>query len=241
MNNHGSSLLVENISVGYSKNNILLSNVSLEIPIGVRCAIIGLNGSGKTTLLNSILELIPYYFGKVLFFGRFLDDVRSKIAYVPQIKSVDWNFPITVEKVVEMGCYHNKNYFFLERDLNYKEKVNYALNIMNLNELSNNQINKLSGGQKQRVFIARALAQDADLYVLDEPFTGLDMLSEEIISKLFIEIIKKNKTVIAVHHDLHTLYDYFDWVVIIKRGIVYCGVLKKELVDNFIKAAFYAI
>lgn len=234
-------LLVDKLSVGYAKNKILLSEVSFHIPQGVRCAIIGLNGSGKTTLLNSILHLIPYFSGKILFFGKHIDEVRSCIAYVPQIKSVDWNFPITVRKVVEMGCYHNKNYFFLQRDLDYKEKVNYALDIMNLSGLSNNQINQLSGGQKQRVFIARALAQNADLYILDEPFSGLDMLSEEIISKLFVKITKSDKTVIAVHHDLHTLYDYFDWVIIINKEILYYGPLHKDLVDDFIKMAFYKI
>jgi manganese/zinc/iron transport system ATP- binding protein len=235
------AIRVAHISVGYSEKKTILSDISFEIPSGARCAIIGLNGSGKTTLLNSILGLIPHFGGNILFFNTTLDNARNRIAYVPQIKSVDWNFPITVKKVVEMGCFKNKNYFFLEKASDYKNKVENALRIMNLTHIQNNQINQLSGGQKQRTFIARALAQAADLYILDEPLTGLDILSEEIITKLFFALSNEHKTILAVHHDIHTLYDYFNWVIIIHKGIMYNGPLEKNLVDGYIKKAFYEI
>lgn len=229
---------INNFSIGYSNKNIF-ENISLSIPLGVRCAIIGLNGSGKTTLLKGILELEKKINGNILFFGKKLSESTNKIAYVPQIKTIDWDFPITVENVVKMGCYSINSIFSSTLASDWELQVHDALNKMNLLEKKNNLINNLSGGEKQRVFIARSIAQNPLLYILDEPLTGLDMLSEEIISKLFIDISNQNKTIIAVHHDLHTLYDYFNWVVIVNKGIVYAGVLDKLIVYSFIKEAFF--
>ncbi len=229
---------IKNFSIGYDGNTIL-KNIFLEIPQGVRCAIVGLNGSGKTTLLKGILELEKKIEGEIKFFNKSLHEVNEKIAYVPQVKTIDWEFPITVENVVKMGCTKINSFFSYQLDENYKNKIKNALEKMNLLNKKESRINNLSGGEKQRVFISRAIAQDPDLYILDEPLTGLDMLSEEIIVNLFKEITQKNKTIVAVHHDLYTLYDYFNWIIIINKGIIYNDVLDKNKVEPYIKEAFF--
>lgn len=238
MNYNVHALEVQNLDIGYSKNNILMKNINFVIPCGVRCAIVGLNGSGKTTLLNSILGLIPHYNGKIKFFNTSFSKVRNLIAYVPQIKTVDWTFPITVMSVIEMGCYQIEGLKCYLSDKCH-EKVHQALVQMNLEEHKDKQINNLSGGQKQRVFIGRALAQQPNLYILDEPLTGLDMVSEKIITDLFSKLSNNGKTIIAVHHDIYTLYEYFNWIIIVCNGILYSGPLNKNIVEPFIEEAFF--
>jgi manganese/zinc/iron transport system ATP- binding protein len=236
---HEVALQVKNFSVGYSQKNYLLKDISFVIPQGVRCAIVGLNGSGKTTLLKGVLGLEGVCKGSVAFFTKKLSEINDQIAYVPQIKSIDWSFPITVFEVVGMGCYYMRSFFSISRSSNYKKIVSHALSQMNLLHKQDDQINSLSGGEKQRVFIARALAQNPSLYIFDEPLTGLDMRSEKIITEIFLELAEKqNKTVIAVHHDLQTLYDYFNWVIIVDRGVLYSGSLDKKVVDPLLCQAF---
>ena len=232
-------LSIRDFTIGY-KNHFIFNNLSLHVPRGVRCAIVGLNGSGKTTLLKGILELKKKQSGDVLFFGNNLNKVADRIAYVPQIKTIDWTFPITVEEVVKMGCYSMKNFFSCVLSKDSDLQIYKALEKMNLLKKKDNHINSLSGGEKQRVFIARSIAQQPDLYILDEPLTGLDILSEQIITQLFKDISIENKTIIAVHHDLYTLYDYFNWIVIVGKNSVYSGVLKKEIVEPYIKEAFFS-
>lgn len=233
------ALKIENVSIGYGKHSIIMSGVNVLVPSGVRCAIIGLNGSGKTTLLNSILGLIPSYGGSIYFFDKNFSDLRDLVAYVPQIKTIDWSFPITVKDVVGMGCYVMNGLFSCDLVARAKERIWEAMAQMNLVEQADRQINNLSGGQKQRVFMARAIAQQPDMYILDEPLTGLDMISEKIIIDLFYALTEKGKTIIAVHHDLYTLYEYFNWVVIMYNGILYCGPLERNKVDPLIKEAFF--
>ena len=139
-----------------------------------------------------------------------------------------------------MGCYSMKNFFSCVLSKDSDLQIYKALEKMNLLKKKDNHINSLSGGEKQRVFIARSIAQQPDLYILDEPLTGLDILSEQIISQLFKDISIENKTIIAVHHDLYTLYDYFNWIVIVDKNSVYSGVLKKEIVEPYIKEAFFS-
>jgi ABC-type Mn2+/Zn2+ transport system ATPase subunit len=231
-------LQIKNFSIGYNKK-LIFENLQLSIPQGVRCAIIGLNGSGKTTLLKGILGLEERETGEILFFGKQLSQVSDQVAYVPQIKTVDWQFPITVKNVVKMGTYKMNSLFSSYASPNWQETIHAALEKMNLIQKQDSHINNLSGGEKQRVFIARSIAQAPDLYILDEPLTGLDILSEQIITQLFKDISKENKTIIAVHHDLYTLYDYFDWVIIVNKGITYSGILDKNIVDPYIKEAFF--
>jgi manganese/zinc/iron transport system ATP- binding protein len=232
------AISIKNFTIGYN-NKPILSNVNLEIPAGVRCAIIGLNGSGKTTLLKGILELEKKTNGEILFFNKSLSSVYNKIAYVPQIKTIDWNFPILVENVVKMGCYNMNNFFSYTLSNDYIERINMAMIKMNLIKKKDSHINNLSGGEKQRVFIARAIAQNPELFILDEPLTGLDIKSELIITELFKELSVEKKTVISVHHDLYTLYNYFNWVIIVNKGIIYNGILDKNIVEPYIKEAFF--
>jgi manganese/zinc/iron transport system ATP- binding protein len=234
------AILVENLSMKYTSEKYILKNVSFSLPQKRRCAIIGLNGSGKTTLLKGILGLESSTTTKTLFFGKKFSEKASSIAYVPQIKAIDWSFPITVYDVVKMGCYSMTSFFGMQLHPSWEEKVQLAISKMNLELKQNNQINNLSGGEKQRVFIARALAQEPDMYILDEPLTGLDMVSEKIISDIFLEMVENNKTIVAVHHDLHTLYSYFDSVLIVhNQGVTYCDSLSnRKEIDELIKVAF---
>jgi ABC-type Mn2+/Zn2+ transport system ATPase subunit len=236
--NEQNVLQIKNFSIGYNKI-LIFEHININIPQGVRCAIIGLNGSGKTTLLKGILELEEKQSGEILFFGKQLNNISDLIAYVPQIKSVDWSFPITVENVVRMGTYSMNRFCSYESTNTTDNKIHYALEKMNLIKKKNSHINNLSGGEKQRVFIARSIAQTPSLYILDEPLTGLDILSEQIITQLFKDISKENKTIIAVHHDLYTLYDYFNWVIIVNKGITYSGKLDRNIVEPYIKEAFF--
>ena len=167
---------VKGLSVSYDKD-LALEDINLEIPSGVRCAIIGPNGSGKSTLLKSILGLKSIDKGEIKVFGDNIENVSSRIAYVPQKSTVNWNFPITVLDVVMMGRYSKKK-LFSRNSSSDKEIALSALKEMKMEDFANRHISELSGGQKQRVFIARALAQDADLYLLDEPLTGVDIKTE---------------------------------------------------------------
>lgn len=245
MNADHDAIEVKNLTISYNNGNPILKNISFSIPIGKRCAIIGLNGSGKTTLLKGLLGLETISSGEVFFYSKPLSECASHIAYVPQIKTIDWSFPIMVKEVVKMGCYRMKNFFSMSLDILWEQKTASALNKMNLTKIENNQINNLSGGEKQRVFIARAIAQEPELYILDEPFSGLDMVSENIITNMFFELSKNyNKTIVSVHHDLHTLYNYFDWLVVVHNGqIIYSNSLSNEntdrkKIDQIIQTAF---
>lgn len=232
------ALEISDLSLSYDSKNIIFSNESCTVPQGVSCAIVGPNGAGKTSFLRSILSLEPLSLGNIKFFDQQFWDVNDRIAYIPQIKTVDWSFPITVENVIKMGCYRMRSFFECSLDKDAVRAVETALAEMNLGAKRDSKISDLSGGQKQRVFLARALAQNPDLYLFDEPFTGLDVNSERIISSIFKQLTGLHKTVIAVHHDLATLYDYYNYVIIINKGILYKGPLKKEVVTPFLEKAF---
>ena len=171
---------------------IALDNVSCFIPNGSLCAIVGPNGAGKTTFLQSILHINKPESGTISFWSKPFEEIRNKIAYVPQRKMVDWTFPITVKDVVNMGAYKVNKLLWLSSSQNSEKITNNAISKMDLSTLQDNHINNLSGGQQQRVFIARALAQQAELYVLDEPLTGLDNRSEKVIVDIFSELKKLN-------------------------------------------------
>src|SRR5690554_8052606 len=172
-------------------------------------AIIGPNGAGKSTLIKGMLDLVKPISGSTIFFGQRYHEARSKIAYVPQRGSVDWDFPTTVFDVVLMGRYGHIGW--LKRPTNKdKELATEALEKVGMLDFIDRQIAELSGGQQQRVFLARSLVQDADIYLLDEPFQGVDIKTERAIIKILKELKSQGKTVIVVHHDLDTVKDYFD-------------------------------
>lgn len=226
-------LHVEDMTMAYRETAVLW-DIDLDVPEGVRCAIVGPNGAGKSTLLKGILGLEKPVAGFVRLWGQPIDKVRSRIAYVPQRGAVNWDFPTTVFDVVLMGRYVHIGLMRRPGRAD-REKAKEALAEMKLSELADRQISELSGGQKQRVFIARALAQESDLYIMDEPLAGVDETTERIVMDKFVALQKEKKTVIAVHHDLSTLDDYFDYLVVLNRTVKACDYL--SAIDKAAKIA----
>lgn len=217
-------LHVEDVTMAYRESAVLW-DIDLDVPTGVRCAIVGPNGAGKSTLLKGVLGLEKPVAGYVRLWGKTIDEVRERIAYVPQRGAVNWDFPTTVFDVVLMGRYVHIG--ILRRPgREDRERARAALAEMQMEKLAERQISELSGGQKQRVFIARALAQESDLYIMDEPLAGVDETTERIVMDKFVALQKARKTVIAVHHDLSTLDMYFDYLVVLNRTIKASGYLK---------------
>ena len=217
-------LHVEDVTMAYRESAVLW-DIDLDVPTGVRCAIVGPNGAGKSTLLKGVLGLEKPVAGYVRLWGKTIDEVRERIAYVPQRGAVNWDFPTTVFDVVLMGRYVHIG-LMRRPGREDRERARAALAEMQLEKLAERQISELSGGQKQRVFIARALAQESDLYIMDEPLAGVDETTERIVMDKFVELQKARKTVIAVHHDLSTLDMYFDYLVVLNRTIKASGYLK---------------
>ena len=216
---------VEDLTMAYRETPVLW-DIDLDIPEHVRCAIVGPNGAGKSTLLRGILGLLKPVSGAVQLWGKPLSAVHKQIAYVPQRGSVHWDFPTTVFDVVLMGRYAHLG---LVRRPGKEDRAlaMEALDKMKMADFADRQISELSGGQKQRVFIARALAQDAQLYIMDEPLAGVDETTERIIMDKFMDLQREKRTVIAVHHDLSTLDAYFDYLVVLNRTVKASGYLAK--------------
>ena len=214
---------VEDLTMAYRETPVLW-DIDLDIPARVRCAIVGPNGAGKSTLLRGILGLLKPVSGAVRLWGKPLSAVHKQIAYVPQRGSVHWDFPTTVFDVVLMGRYAHLGLVRRPGKEDHARAMD-ALEKMKMADFADRQISELSGGQKQRVFIARALAQDAQLYIMDEPLAGVDETTERIIMDKFIDLQKEKRTVIAVHHDLSTLDSYFDYLVVLNRTVKACDYL----------------
>ena len=230
------SVEVHNLTVTYDKLPVLWE-IDFHFPTQQIIGIVGQNGSGKTTLIKAIMGLMEGASGNVKIFGKPLKDVRERIAYVPQRSSVDWDFPISVSEVVEMGRFRRAN-LFRRLTLIDKELIKNALEKVNMTAFADRQIAQLSGGQQQRVFIARALAQNADLIVLDEPFIGVDAATEEAILKLLQQLRDEGKTIVMVHHDLNTVSTYFDYLVMLNTRQIAAGPINEVLTEENIKAAF---
>ncbi|MEO1994718.1 MAG: ABC transporter ATP-binding protein, partial [Planctomycetaceae bacterium] len=185
-------------------------------------AILGPNGAGKSTLIKAVLDLIPRTAGQVQFFGQPYHKTRSRVAYVPQRSSVDWDFPVSALDVVCMGLYRSIGWFRPVRRQHRRQAL-AALDRVGMADYQSRQIRQLSGGQQQRVFLARALAQEADLYLMDEPFAGVDAATETAIVSTLREIRAEGKTAIVVHHDLQTVAEYFDHVALLNMRLVATG------------------
>lgn len=220
---------VHNLTASYNRKPVLW-DIDFSLPPGQLIGIVGPNGSGKTTLLRNLMGLMKPDSGYVKIFGKTLDEMRERVSYVPQRETVDWDFPANVMDVVLMGRYRKSNLFRrlgkTDRDI-----ATQALEKVNMLPYAKRQISQLSGGQQQRVFIARSLAQQADLYLMDEPFVGVDASTEESILALLSEMKKDGKTVVIVHHDLQTAYEYFDWIVLLNTRLVASGP-KEEVFDT---------
>ncbi|MDY5306048.1 metal ABC transporter ATP-binding protein [Fusobacterium gastrosuis] len=212
---------IKNISVAYDETTVL-ENVNLNIKRGDFLALMGPNGAGKSTLLKTILNFIKPIGGEIKIKGKLYKEVRKKIAYVPQRGSVDWDFPITLFDVVEMGCYGRVG-FLKKINKTEKKNVERVIEKVGLTEFKERQISKLSGGQQQRAFLARAILQNAEIYLMDEPFQGVDSKTEKAIVEILKELKKSGKTLIVVHHDLQTVTSYFDTVAFINKTIVAAG------------------
>ncbi len=208
-----SPMAIQGITVSYGEKPAIFS-VDFTVPAEKMVAIIGPNGAGKSTLIKAALGIIPRLSGKVTIFGVPLDKARSKIAYVPQRASVDWDFPARVIDVVMMGLYREMGLFSFA-GARHRKKVMECLDRVSMAGFAYRQIGQLSGGQQQRVFLARALAQNADLYLLDEPFAGVDAATERAIVNVLKDLKEEARTVVCVHHDLSTVREYFDHVLFI--------------------------
>lgn len=230
------ALSVSGLSVAYG-DKPALSAVDAVFEQGRMSAVVGPNGAGKSTLLKASMGIVPTISGDVRFFGKSLDEARNRIAYVPQRASVDWDFPVTVIEVVMMGLYRNLSPFRLIGRSQRKIAMD-CLEQVDMAELATRQIGQLSGGQQQRVFIARALAQNADLLVLDEPLAGVDAATEKTIITLLKKLVGRGGTAIAVHHDLATVSDYFDDVLILNVRRIANGPVGKVFTDANLTEAY---
>lgn len=227
---------IKDLSVAYDKKRVL-SNIFLTFEAGRRYGILGPNGSGKSTLLKSILGLIDDYTGRITIGNQPVEAVRPRLVYVPQRSEIDFSFPATVQDVVMMGRYPRKRVFerMNEQDHQY---VNEALAELDITALRNRPIGELSGGQQQRAFLARALAQRADVLLLDEPFVGVDIPTEEKIISVLRRLSEAGKTLLVVHHDLQAVPDYFDHVVLLNQRLVAAGPTTETFTKQNLSTAF---
>lgn len=212
---------IHDVTVAYHRKPVLW-NVDLVMPEPQLAAVIGPNGAGKSTLIKAVLGLVPMASGQVRVLGEEVSRVRQRIGYVPQRESVDWDFPVTVLDVVLMGTYGRLGWF---RGPSASDRAwaRQCLERVGLASFEQQQIGQLSGGQQQRVFLARAIAQKADIYFMDEPMAGVDAATERIIFELLKELRDEGRTIIAVHHDLRSVPRYFDYVVLLNVRKVASG------------------
>ena len=212
---------VHDLTVAYRESPVLW-DIDLTVPPGVLMAVVGPNGAGKTTLIKAILGLLRPVSGEVLVNGEPYSPKTQAVAYVPQRGTVDWDFPTTALDVVTMGTYGKLGWF---RRPGWTERAAAAdaLARVGMADFARRQISQLSGGQQQRVFLARALVQDAPVYLMDEPFQGVDAVTEKAIVEILRELRTRGRTVLVVHHDLQTVPQYFDWVTLLNVRIIASG------------------
>jgi len=231
-----SKIKVNDLSVSYYGNEVV-RNISFSFDLGKIIGIIGPNGAGKSTMMKAILGLISKSGGTVEIRGKPVDQIRKEIAYVPQRSNIDWDFPILVRDTVLLGTYPKLG--ILRRPGRKERAWAYqCLEKVGMEEYSERQIAELSGGQQQRVFLARALAQDADYFFLDEPFVGIDVASEEVIIKILKQLRSQGKTMFVVHHDLSKVESYFDDVILINKKLYGAGSVKKVFIPENMEKCF---
>lgn len=230
------SVQVENLTVHYGHQTALW-DLSFSIPQGKLVGIVGPNGAGKSTLLKALLQLLPVSSGKVQFMGLPLSQAKQLVAYVPQKESVDWDFPITVKELVLMGRYSQLKFFERPKASDYK-LVDHYLEKVGLTSFANRQISELSGGQQQRAFLARAMIQNAMIYLLDEPFVGIDQTTEQVLLQILKEMKNSGKTVFVVHHDLGTIKEDFDSAILLNMHLVAVGAVDDVFTKEHLKSAY---
>ncbi len=230
------ALRVTDLTLAYGDKPVLW-DIDLEVPKGVLMAIVGPNGAGKTTLIKAILGLLKPAAGQVLVFNQPYKTQRKRVGYVPQRGSVDWDFPTSVLDVVTMGRYGSLGWFNRPKSRDFQTALD-ALGRVGMQPFADRQISQLSGGQQQRVFLARALVQDADLYLMDEPFQGVDATTERAIIALLQELRAAGKTVIAVHHDLQTVPEYFDWTMLLNVRRIASGPVAEVFTEENLRQTY---
>ncbi len=237
--NEEPGILVEHVTVVYRNGVTALENASFSIPRGSIAALVGINGSGKSTLFKAIMGFVPLASGRIEILGRPVSDSLSgaHIAYVPQAEEVDWNFPVLVEDVVMMGRYGHMNFLRIPRQKD-RDKVTEALKRVGMEAYRKRQIGELSGGQKKRVFLARALAQQSDVILLDEPFTGVDVTTETDIITLLSELRDEGKVLLISTHNLGSVPDFCDKTVLINRTILAFGDTSEIFTPENLEKAF---
>ena len=229
-------LWVNDLTVAYHRKPVLW-DVDLTLPEGRLIAVVGPNGAGKSTLIKSILGLVPRASGAVTIYGRPYEQQRSLVGYVPQRESVDWDFPVNALDVVAMGKYRQIGWL-KPVTRQHREQARQELAKVGMDAFAERQISQLSGGQQQRVFLARALAQDARLYFMDEPFAGVDVATERAIIALLKDLKAAGKTCVVVHHDLQTVPTYFDHVVLLNMRVVADGPTEEVFTEENLKQTY---
>jgi ABC-type Mn2+/Zn2+ transport system ATPase subunit len=227
---HSHELHVEDLTVSYHRIPAL-HHLHFTVACGQSVALLGPNGAGKSTLLKTLAGLIPKETGRIYFHGQLVQGPTHDLAYLPQREQIDWDFPTTVRGIVEMGRYLRLGWWRRYRKID-QEAVEKAIDAMHLRPLAHRQINALSGGQQQRAFLARALAQEAHVVLLDEPFTGLDKPTQENLKSLVRSLREAGKLIIASHHDLHTVHEIFDRVILLNGELIAAGPTAETLTDE---------
>ncbi|MGI9189622.1 MAG: metal ABC transporter ATP-binding protein [Longimicrobiaceae bacterium] len=234
--NESLAIQVNDLTVAYREKPVLW-DLDLEVPAGVLMAIVGPNGAGKSTLIKAILGLVRAAAGQVLIFGRGYREQRRLVAYVPQRGSVDWDFPTSALDVVMMGRYGALGWI-RRPGKREREMAMEALRKVAMEDLADRQISQLSGGQQQRVFLARALVQDAELYLMDEPFQGVDAKTERAIVLVLQALREAGKTVLVVHHDLETVSEYFDEVLLLNVRRIAAGPVEEVFNEENLRLTY---
>jgi manganese/zinc/iron transport system ATP- binding protein len=236
MENKPKPLEVTDLTVAYNEKPVLW-DIDCTVNEGILMAIVGPNGAGKSTFIKAVLGLVKPAAGSVRIFGKSYSETRKSVGYVPQRGSVDWDFPTNALDVVTMGRYGHLGWF-KRPGKNDRNIAMDALEKVGMSDFASRQISRLSGGQQQRVFLARALVQEADLYLMDEPFVGVDATTERTIINLLQDLRSRGKTVIVVHHDLQTLKEYFDWAMLLNVRRIALGPVGDVITEENLKSAY---
>ena len=229
-------LWIHDLTVAYHRKPVLW-DVNLTVPEGKLIAVVGPNGAGKTTLIKAALDLVPRASGKVMIYGKSYEKQRHLVGYVPQRESVDWDFPVNALDVVAMGLYR-KIGWIVPVGRRHKDLAMESLEKVGMAPYAKRQISQLSGGQQQRVFLARALAQNARVYMMDEPFVGVDVATERAIIALLKELRDAGKTCLVIHHDLQTVPSYFDYVVLLNMRVVAHGPTEEIFTEDNLRKTY---
>ena len=232
-------ICVENLSVIYKNGHNAIRNITFDIPLGSITALVGINGSGKSTLFKAIMGFVPCYQGSVSILGQSVKNAlkNNLVSYVPQSEDIDWNFPVLVEDVVMMGRFGHMNLLRMNKLID-RQAVDIALTRVNMQHLRHRQIGELSGGQKKRVFLARALAQKSQVILLDEPFTGVDVTTEDQIIALLKDLASEGKVILVATHNLGSVPGFCDHAILINKELLACGKTSEVFTTQNLQKAF---